>query len=88
MLALTKYFLRTGILLVGGGLGVGWLGGARLYHFFTASPIAGVPTTRQFVKWVVIPHIFLALGIGLVIFGIILIGKGLHFHVSQSKAAR
>lgn len=84
MLTLTKYFLRTGILLVVAGLGSGWTGGMRLYYFFTASPIAGTPTTRQFLRWVVVPHIFLALGIGLFIFGVILIAKGAHFHTKQS----
>ena len=84
MLTLTKYFLRTGIVLVIAGLGSGLSGGLRLFYFFTDSPIAGTPTTREFLRWVVVPHIFLALGIGLFIFGVILIAKGAHFHIKQS----
>ena len=84
MLALTRYFLRTGILLVVAGVGSGLAGGVRLFYFLTASPVAGIPSTRQVLRWVVVPHIFLAIGLGLVIFGIILIGKGIHFHARQS----
>jgi hypothetical protein len=85
MLALTKYFLRTGLLLVVGGSAVGWWGGMRLHRLLTASPIVGVPTTWQFAKWVVMPPVFLTLGLGFCVFGLILIGKGFHFHIKRSR---
>jgi len=88
MLTLTKYFFRTGSLLVVAGAGAAAYGGARLHRFLTESPIVGVPTTWQFAKWVVLPPVLITLGLGFLIFGLIMIGKGLHFHVSQSRAAR
>lgn len=87
MLELTRFFFRTGILLVVAGFCSGYVGGLRLYYYFNGSVVTGTPTTRQFVRWVVIPHVFVAIGVGLVIFGIILIGKGIHFHATHRNRA-
>ena len=86
MLALTKYFLRTGIFLVIAGLCSAAAGGVRLYYYFAASPLTAAPTLRQSLRWVVVPHIAVALGLGLIVIGGILIGKGVHFHFNLERA--
>jgi len=88
MLRLTQYFLRVGFLLLVAGAAAGTYGGMRLHQFLTESPIVGVPTTWQFAKWVVLPPVLITLGLGFLIFGVIMIGKGLHFHVSQARDAQ
>ena len=82
MLSLTRYFLKTGGFLILLGSLVGAYGGLKLHTYFTSPPPTD-PTTVQFLRAVVIPHIFLALGMGLFVFGLILAGKGIHFNVKH-----
>jgi hypothetical protein len=71
----SKSVLRIGWLFIAGGL-VSVIGGALTMVAFFKQPDAGGDVTAfRIVRGVVLPHIFIFLGLGVLIYGIILISK-------------
>jgi len=80
MLKLTRYLFRISILLfLAGGLSC-YVGGSGLVRFFVHPVIEGRPTVVQLLRYLILPHFFLLVGLGFLIFGVILFCKAILFH--------
>ena len=71
----SKSVLRTGVLFIVGGL-VSVVGGILAMVSFFKQPSTGEDVTALIIiRGVVLPHIFIFLGVGVFVYGVILIAK-------------
>lgn len=77
---LQRYFLNLGVFFVLGGFLAGLGGALRMLRFFREASDLSAVTVVELTAGVVIPHMFMLLGIGFLIYGAILFVKGLRFH--------
>ena len=71
----SKSVLRIGWLFIAGGL-VSVIGGTlTMVAFFKQPDTGGDVTAFSIIRGVVLPHIFIFLGIGVLIYGVILVSK-------------
>ena len=79
------YFIRTGIFFILGGSVSSIGGGIGVYRFLRRNPAVEEFTVRELARGLIVPHIFMLLGTGIVIYGAILIVKGIMFNVRMRR---
>ena len=85
---LEKYFLTVGIFFVVGGLFSGLGGVLRMIRFFREMSDWDSITVTQLSRGVIIPHVLMLTGMGILIYGSILLVKGIIFRRNASARQR
>jgi len=85
---LQKYFLTVGLFFVIGGVLAGVGGALKMLRFFGEAGDLRQVTVVQLTWGVIIPHIFMLIGMGILIYGVILLVKGTTFRRTVSPGTR
>lgn len=84
MLKLTQYMLSVGGALLVSGAACGYFGARGIVHFVANAEQYDL-TFRVLIRIVVVPHVLLLAGIGFVIYGCIMVVKGIAFEIQTNR---
>ena len=85
MLQIAKYFYRSSVLLIAGGVLCLVLGLRGVMRFVEDIGIWDTMTVRQFAVSVLLPHVLLLAGLCCLVFGIVMLVRGILFNREHAE---